>query len=109
MAKAASHDDNAKTLATRKPARHFWRYALWPVSVWMSFAHFPKHDADDYVEQTSPIMATAIAFWILAAWFLTILFRGGLLVDFQALLFLLPIVYGIGLLLYLGREGRYRG
>lgn len=53
-------------------------------------------------------MATAIAFWILAAWFLTILFRGGLLVDFQALLFLLPIVYVIGLLLYLGREGRYR-
>lgn len=37
---------------------------LWPLTIWVSLTHLAEHPADDYVERTSPIVATAIAFWI---------------------------------------------
>lgn len=42
----------------------FFNAALWPLSIWTSLTHLEEHPADDYVERTSPIVATAIAFWI---------------------------------------------
>jgi hypothetical protein len=40
---------------------------LWPISIWTSLTHLEEHPADDYVERTSPIVASAIAFWLCAA------------------------------------------
>ena len=42
----------------------FLNAALWPLSIWTSLTHFGEHPADDYVERTSPIVATAVAFWL---------------------------------------------
>ncbi|MBY0563663.1 MAG: hypothetical protein K2P58_05685 [Hyphomonadaceae bacterium] len=42
----------------------FINAALWPLTIWMSLRHLEDHPADDYVERTSPIVATAVAFWI---------------------------------------------
>jgi hypothetical protein len=41
----------------------FFNAALWPLTIWLSLTHLDEHPADDYVERTSPIVATAIAFW----------------------------------------------
>lgn len=41
--------------------------AAWPLTVWSSLARLEEHPADDYVERTSPIVASAIAFWVCAA------------------------------------------
>ncbi len=38
--------------------------ALWPLTVWTTLGRFEDHSADDYVERTSPIVATAVAFWV---------------------------------------------
>ncbi|WP_395644980.1 hypothetical protein [Terricaulis sp.] len=40
---------------------------FWPITVWTSVSHFEQHAADDYVERTSPIAGTAIAFWLCVA------------------------------------------
>lgn len=40
---------------------------FWPITVWTSVSNFEKHSADDYVERTSPIAGTAIAFWLCVA------------------------------------------
>ena len=45
----------------------FLNVAAWPLSIWTSLTHFGNHPADDYVERTFPIVATAIAFWICVA------------------------------------------
>lgn len=45
----------------------FLNAALWPLSIWTSLTHFGEHPADDYVERTSPIVATALAFWLCVA------------------------------------------
>lgn len=45
----------------------FLSAALWPLTIWSSLTHLEEHPADDYVERTSPIVATAIGFWICAA------------------------------------------
>lgn len=45
----------------------FLTAALWPLSVWASFTHLKEHPADDYVERTFPLVATAVGFWICAA------------------------------------------
>lgn len=87
-----------------KPNKHIWRFALWPISVWMSIRDFEKHMADDYVEQTSPIIATAVAFWAGVALLAVVWFTNGLLIDFNLLLFFMPVVYLIGLALYINRE-----
>ena len=42
----------------------FLSAALWPLTIWSSLTHLEEHPADDYVERTSPIVASAIAFWI---------------------------------------------
>ena len=47
------------------PAR-FLGAVAWPLTIWTSLSRLDDHSADDYVERTSPIVATAIAFWICA-------------------------------------------
>jgi len=42
----------------------FLNAAAWPLTIWTSLSHLDDHPADDYVERTSPIVATAIAFWL---------------------------------------------
>ncbi|ANP47072.1 hypothetical protein [Candidatus Viadribacter manganicus] len=42
----------------------FLNAAAWPLTIWTSLSHLEEHPADDYVERTSPIVATAVAFWI---------------------------------------------
>ena len=93
---------------------------LWPVTIWTSLKHFDAHAADDYVERTSPIVATAIAFWIGVAAIVAVqLWSGGVLV-FGAdgvetvrhtrnsaisgvLWFFLPVIYLVGFWLYTTR------
>ena len=41
----------------------FVNAALWPLTIWTTLGRFEEHSADDYVERTSPIIATAVAFW----------------------------------------------
>ena len=47
---------------------------FWPITVWTSVSHFERHSADDYVERTSPIAGTAIAFWLCVAALLVLQF-----------------------------------
>lgn len=42
----------------------FLNAAAWPLTIWTSLTRLDDHPADDYVERTSPIVATAIAFWL---------------------------------------------
>lgn len=42
----------------------FINAAAWPLTIWASLSHLEEHPADDYVERTSPIVATAVAFWL---------------------------------------------
>lgn len=42
----------------------FINAAAWPLTIWTSLSHLEEHPADDYVERTSPIVATAVAFWL---------------------------------------------
>lgn len=42
----------------------FLNAAAWPLTIWTSLSHLDDHAADDYVERTSPIVATAVAFWL---------------------------------------------
>ena len=42
----------------------FLNAACWPLTIWTSLSHFDDHAADDYVERTSPIVASAVGFWI---------------------------------------------
>lgn len=42
----------------------FLNVAAWPLTIWTSLTRFNDHPADDYVERTFPIVASAIAFWI---------------------------------------------
>jgi hypothetical protein len=102
----------------------FFNAAVWPLSIWTSLRHLEDHPADDYVERTSPIVATAIAFWIgLAALVvfatpsvqtLTGLMDGGdeavalvtrtpgAIVD--VLWFFVPVIYVIGFWLFTSRD-----
>ncbi len=47
------------------PAR-FLGAVAWPLTIWTSLSHLDEHGADDYVERTTPIVATAVAFWVCA-------------------------------------------
>lgn len=42
----------------------FLKAVFWPLTIWTSLTHFEEHAADDYVERTFPIAATAVAFWL---------------------------------------------
>ncbi|MGE3867047.1 MAG: hypothetical protein AB7G04_09050 [Hyphomonadaceae bacterium] len=87
--------------------RHIWRYALWPVSVWISIREFSKHGGDDSVELSSPILASAVAFWGALAGIAFVWFTNGALLDFQLLLWFTPIIYAVGLGFYITRERAY--
>jgi hypothetical protein len=41
----------------------FLSAAAWPLTIWISVTHFEEQTADDFVERTSPIVATAVAIW----------------------------------------------
>jgi hypothetical protein len=108
----------------------FMNAALWPLSVWTSFAHLEEHPADDYVERTSPIVATAIGFWICALFYATIWWMnhdGGLATvhtdagaqvvhlfnahrqDAEGVLALfLPLIYIVGLWMFTARAEKFR-
>ena len=103
---------------------------FWPVSVWPSFGHMEAHPADDYVERTTPIMSTAVGFWIcagsvLALWLASqtgILARididgvtgsavrvptRGVDVALGVLMFFLPLLYIAGFWMFHSREDDY--
>ena len=42
----------------------FINAAAWPLTICTSLTHLDEHPAYDYVERTSPIVATAIGFWV---------------------------------------------
>ena len=48
------------------PTNRLIQAIFWPISVWPSFTHMEEHPADDYVERTTPILSTALGFWICA-------------------------------------------
>lgn len=82
--------------------------AMWPVTVWMSFAHFNDHAADDYVERTAPIVAVAIAFWLMTGAALALWLVNGPINVFSVLLVFLPVIYVIGLAMFSAREEKFR-
>ena len=102
----------------------FLNAAAWPLTIWTSLSNFGDHPADDYVERTSPIVATAIAFWVC---FIALLLLanpavttvGGLLDDGEEVLtfvrrtpgevvgvlwFFTPVIYVIGFWLFTARD-----
>lgn len=110
------------------PARYL-AAALWPLSIWPSLLQFEKHGADDYVERTFPIVATAIGFWVCVGLLMAMLVQGGVAnvslgdggSDIVArytprwadgvssvLWFFLPALYVIGLWLFAKRQDIYQ-
>jgi hypothetical protein len=94
---------------------------FWPLTIWTSLSHLDDHAADDYVERTSPIVATAVAFWIcaIAAVAIQLWSTGVIIVGDDAgdvirrarssdmsgvLLFFLPVIYLVGFWLYTARD-----
>jgi hypothetical protein len=94
---------------------------FWPLTIWTSLSHLDDHPADDYVERTSPIVATAVAFWICAVAAVAIqLWSAGVIVvgdeggeiirrarnsDMSGVLwFFLPVIYLVGFWLHTLRE-----
>ena len=102
---------------------------LWPASIWTSLTHLEEHPADDYVERTSPIVATAIAFWIgalglVALWATQGAVFGGVDVDgvgqsnvhlsrrsldtlTSVLWVFLPVVYVAGFWMFTARDEKF--
>lgn len=98
--------------------------ALWPLTVWTSLTHLEEHAADDYVERTTPIIATAVGFWVcLGALIIlgnppllhstlgidgaepvTVFFRRIPTEAISTLGFFVPALYAIGFWLYSTRE-----
>lgn len=99
--------------------------ALWPLTIWASLTHLEEHPADDYVERTSPIVATAIGFWIGLIGLVGMIFYGKRVVEIvsdgevtrlwtrgpqvaiDVLWFIVPVLYVIGFWLYSMRDERY--
>lgn len=103
----------------------FLSAAAWPLTIWTSLTQLEKHPADDYVERTSPIVATAVAFWVcvgiavasyLAVGERTVEGEGGAAsyairlipqwteVASGVMWFFIPALYIIGLWLYTARD-----
>lgn len=96
---------------------------LWPLTIWTSLTHLNDHPADDYVERTSPIVATAVAFWVAVAAAIMVQFwSAGVFVlgedgemirrarysDMPGVLwFFLPVIYLVGFWLYTLRDEAY--
>lgn len=107
----------------------FLNAALWPFTIWVSLTHVEEHPADDYVERTSPIIGSALAFWICAIsatilWFavnngrlLTMdadgveyglrVFDRGLQAVMVVLAYFLPVIYVVGFWLFSTRDDSY--
>ncbi|HEX8900548.1 hypothetical protein [Vitreimonas sp.] len=105
----------------------FFNAALWPLTIWSSLTHLEEHPADDYVERTSPIVASAIAFWLCLA--ALIIFSnpatvsvGGIFEDGSeavavvrrsagpivgVLQVFTPVIYAFGLWLFTARDEAY--
>lgn len=105
---------------------------FWPIALWPSFGHMKNHAADDYVGRTSPLMGTAIGFWVcaVALLLLWVTTKTGILVTVDAgsagaesgnatfisrattvgtgvLMFFLPLLYIIGFWMFSSREDKY--
>ena len=102
----------------------FANAALWPLTIWTSLSHLEDHSADDYVERTSPIVASAVGFWI--CFVALIIFSNPAVVAvggasngeadvfelvrrvptgvIQVLMFFTPVLYLIGLWLFTSRD-----
>ncbi len=99
---------------------------LWPLTIWGSLTHLEEHPADDYVERTTPIAASAIAFLVgLAA--LVIFANPGVThivggadgeemigrmrrnwsTIVSVLYFFVPLIYLVGFWLYTARDERF--
>ncbi|MEQ1619571.1 MAG: hypothetical protein ABL883_14650 [Terricaulis sp.] len=106
----------------------FLRAAFWPLAIWSSLTHLEEHPADDYVERTSPIVATAVAFWLCAAALAVAIWLGlGRVQVFgdgdsdvsarvvpawtgaasEALWVVTPLLYAIGFWLFTARDEAY--
>ncbi|MFT3727719.1 MAG: hypothetical protein QM759_07840 [Terricaulis sp.] len=105
----------------------FMNAALWPLMIWTSLKHFEEHPADDYVERTTPIVATAIGFWVCAIALVilanpplmhsagsidggapvTVFFRRIPVEAISALWFFVPSLYAIGFWLFATRDEAY--
>lgn len=101
--------------------------AAWPLTIWTSLTHFEEHPADDYVERTTPIVATAIGFWICAIALIILanppLLHSSMSIDngapvdvffrripvaaISALWFFVPALYAIGFWLFSTRQEAY--
>ena len=108
-------------MAAAAPIR-FLSAAVWPLTIWPSLTQLEDHSTDDYVERTSPIVATAVAFWICAVALALVAYVGaGLNVlgdgaDIATVLprwagaasgvlwFFLPMIYIVGLWLFASRD-----
>lgn len=93
---------------------------VWPLSIWTSLTHLEEHPADDYVERTSPIVASAVAFWICVAAAIGVhMWSAGGVTIFSdegavqrvrqtelsgVLWFFLPVIYLVGFWLYTARD-----
>ena len=102
----------------------FINAAAWPLTIWTSLSHLEDHPADDYVERTSPIVATAVAFWLCFIALIVlanpaVMAVGGLADDgsemvtfvrrtpgaiVDVLWFVTPILYAIGFWMFTSRD-----
>lgn len=109
------------------PSR-FLGAAVWPLTIWTSLSQFRDHPADDFVERTFPIVATAIAFWlcVIALIYLNSSGASGVSVGMEegeaavrlsrrgvgvlagVLALAAPVLYVTGFWLFHAREERYR-
>jgi hypothetical protein len=105
----------------------FLNSAAWPLTIWTSLTHFGDHPADDYVERTFPIVATAIAFWVCVASLIYLSTRGASGVELGAvdgeaavrlsrrgagvftniMMLVAPLLYITGFWLFNAREERF--
>lgn len=107
----------------------FLNAAAWPLTIWASLTNFRDHPADDYVERTFPIAATAVAFWACVAGLLyfsvSTVGAAGIFVSGEGgetahlvrrsgvqlldmLWIFTPVLYVIGFWLFTAREERFR-
>lgn len=94
---------------------------FWPLTIWTSLSHLDEHPADDYVERTSPIVASAVAFWMCFAAMIAMgMWLGSGAVIFGSdgdavrrvretditgvLWFFLPVLYLVGFWLFTSRD-----
>jgi len=106
----------------------FVNAAAWPLTIWISLTRLDEHPADDYVERTFPIVATAIAFWI--AFAALIIFANPVVMHVvgsadgeelvgrvrrnwssfvSVLWFFVPLIYLVGFWLFSSRDEAYPG